>query len=517
MKHFKLLDCTLRDGGYYNKWNFEKKNIDSYLKALCDVNIEYIEICFRKFKNNIALGETAFSNERFVNSLKLNKHKKYGVMVNAGDLLFDGKILKNYKLLFPKKTQLKFVRIACHEYEIFKIKKIINFLKKQEYLIFINLMQISEIKLNKLKKILEFLNKTPTDIFYIADSLGCLTPQKTRNLIYEIRKKWKKDIGIHAHDNLGLALKNSIAAINSGANWIDSTVLGMGRGPGNTKTEEILDKLQIDKQKRTKLNEIIKNYFQILKKKYKWGKNIYYSISAKNKIHPTFVQEILSDQRIKQKEKIKALNFLKKIPSRKFNPLLINNFIKFNKMNSNISNNLPDKFLIKHNIIILAGGNISQKEKKKIKELSNKKNYYILSINLNKEINEKFIDMFVFSHPLRIQSQLNLVKTTNCKIVYPFSFLNRKLNNLNSTIKKNLFNFGLTIKNSNQISITKNSCNLPEPLGVGYAISLCIAKGSKNIYMVGANNLKSKEKIDNSSILINKMKKKYTSVNFKSL
>ena len=79
-------------------------------------------------------------------------------------------------------------------------------------------MQISEIKLNKLKKILEFLSKTPTDIFYIADSLGCLTPQRTRNLIHEIKKKWKKDIGIHAHDNLGLALKNSIAAINSGAN-----------------------------------------------------------------------------------------------------------------------------------------------------------------------------------------------------------------------------------------------------------------------------------------------------------
>ena len=59
------------------------------------------------------------------------------------------------EITLKKKTslgQLKFVRIACHEYEIFKIKKIINFLKKQEYLIFINLMQISEIKLNKLKK-----------------------------------------------------------------------------------------------------------------------------------------------------------------------------------------------------------------------------------------------------------------------------------------------------------------------------------------------------------------------------
>ena len=136
------------------------------------------------------------------------------------------------------------------------------------------------------------MNKTETDIFYIADSLGCLNPKKTKDLITEIKKIWNKDIGIHAHDNLGLTLKNSITAVKAGATWVDSTVLGMGRGPGNTKTEEVLNELKIANKNKIRLKKVISNYFRKLKKRYKWGKSIFYNISAKYKIHPTFVQEI---------------------------------------------------------------------------------------------------------------------------------------------------------------------------------------------------------------------------------
>ncbi len=515
--NFNLLDCTLRDGGYYNKWNFEKKYINYYLKAISDTNINFVEIGFRKLHNSIALGETAFSNEKFINSLDLDQNINYGVMVNASDLFFNDKVIKNYRQLFPKKTKIKFIRIACHEYEIFKIKEIINFLKKQNYLVFINLMQISEINKKNLKKIIKFLNKTKTDIFYIADSLGCLNPKKTKDLIIEIKKMWNKDIGIHAHDNLGLALKNSFAAVKAGAKWVDSTVLGMGRGPGNTKTEEVLSELKIVNKDKIKLNKIISNYFRKLKKKYKWGKSIYYNISARYKIHPTFVQEILSDQRIKKNEKIKALNFLRLTPSKKFNPLLINNFIKFNQKKKNFSKNLPEDFLKKFNVIILAGGNITKSEIQKIYKLIKKKNYYLLSINLNNKIKVSLIDMFVFSHPLQIQSQLNLVKSKISKIVYPFSFLNEKLPIAHPSIRKNLYNFGLNVKNSNLISVDDNNCILPEPLGIGYAISVCIAKGCKNLYLVGVDKLKNKKKFDNSSILLKRMKKKFKYINFKSL
>ena len=46
--------------------------------------------------------------------------------------------------------------------------------------------------------------------------------------------------GLHAHDNCNRALKNSIQAMKFGATWMNSTILGMGRGAGNTKTEDII-------------------------------------------------------------------------------------------------------------------------------------------------------------------------------------------------------------------------------------------------------------------------------------
>ena len=84
-------------------------------------------------------------------------------------------------------------------------------------------------------------------------------------------------------------------------------------------------------------------------------------------------------------------------------------------------------------------------------------------------------------------------------------------------MRKNLYNFGLSVKNSNLISVNDNNCILPEPLGIGYAVSVCIAKGCKNLYLVGVDNLKNKRKFDNSSILLKKIKKKFKYINFRSL
>ena len=68
---------------------------------------------------------------------------------------------------------------------------------------------------------------------------------KIKKVISTLKRFWKGQIGIHAHDNLSKALSNSLTAIENGATWIDSTVTGMGRGPGNVQTEFLL--LEIEK------------------------------------------------------------------------------------------------------------------------------------------------------------------------------------------------------------------------------------------------------------------------------
>ena len=99
----------------------------------------------------------------------------------------------------------------------------------------------------------------------------CLYGAQKKKIIYQIKSLWKKSTGIHTHDNMGKALENSIAAINNSVDWIDCTVTGMGRGPGNTKTENLILELKRKKENFIYLINLIKNYFEPLKTKYKWG------------------------------------------------------------------------------------------------------------------------------------------------------------------------------------------------------------------------------------------------------
>jgi 4-hydroxy 2-oxovalerate aldolase len=287
------------------------------------IEVKYVELGFRFLNKDKLRGETAFTSENFLKTLKIPQSLKIGVMINAGDFLKGNlNLVRTCQKIFPnlKKSKISFVRLACHIQEVYKIIPIIKWLKNQNVTVFINIMQISELKDKEILKVSKFLSNKKFDILYFADSLGCMKPKDIEKVYKLINKYWKGQIGIHAHDNLNFALKNTLKAKSCGIEWLDSTILGMGRGPGNTKTEELLKYIFNFKKKNRDIYNLIKRYFNPLKKKYNWGTNKYYRYAAKNKIHPTYIQEILSDKRYNSKEYKNILNNLKETDSRKFNP-----------------------------------------------------------------------------------------------------------------------------------------------------------------------------------------------------
>jgi len=88
-KLVKHLDCTLRDGGYYNNWDFDSDLVCNYLDSMLALNVSYVEIGFRSLINSGFKGGCAFSNDAYLNSLKipLELSDKIGVMVNGSELV----------------------------------------------------------------------------------------------------------------------------------------------------------------------------------------------------------------------------------------------------------------------------------------------------------------------------------------------------------------------------------------------------------------------------------------------
>jgi len=313
MKNLNILDCTLRDGGYYNNWNYSLNFINDYLKTINNSGIKFVELGFSQIKKDSSKGNCYDVDNELIQKLKIPKNIKIGIMLNASDLISKNYNVKKFKKFIDNKKKIYLLRVACHFDEINKIIPFIRVLKKTNLKLAINLMQVSEQKKKNISKILKKLSKENIDIIYFADSLGCMSSRDMKKTILLFKKNCKAEIGFHAHDNMGNAKNNVLIAIRNGLNWIDTTVFGMGRGAGNAKTEDF-----VTKDKKKIINQLKKRKFVDLKNKYKWGFNKYYNLSAKYKIHPTYIQKILNISKISETKVIKIINNLKDLNSKNF-------------------------------------------------------------------------------------------------------------------------------------------------------------------------------------------------------
>ena len=195
MQDIKHLDCTLRDGGYYNNWDFPYEIINQYLSVLNDLNIEYCEIGFRFLKNKGFRGSCAFTKEEFLSTLEIPSNLKIAVMINASELFEDGNlILERIKKLIPLKksdSKVSMVRVACHSKVIEKISPVFDFLSEYGYLSACNITQISDKTPKELLKLGSLLSKTKVNVVYFADSLGSATPFSISEIIQTLKKNGK--------------------------------------------------------------------------------------------------------------------------------------------------------------------------------------------------------------------------------------------------------------------------------------------------------------------------------------
>lgn len=488
-ENLKVLDCTFRDGGYYNNWNFTKAQEKQYLKSINISGIQVLEIGFRFLKKNLEFGDYAYCSEEKIKSIKLNENIKLSIMINGSDIVDCKKIFKH--LAPSKKTRVSIIRFACHAEDIFFLLDAFKYTKLLGYTVIVNLMQINLIKRNRLIKILHHL-KENVDVFYFADSFGSMDEKKTRVISRIIKNNWNKEFGIHAHDNCGKAFKNTVVALEEGASWIDSTILGMGRGAGNLKTEQIMSFLNNYYYKKkiynlSSINKLSKKIFKPLKKIYKWGKSPYYYLAAKNNIHPSYIQLLEKDFRYSYQKKIKIINTLKKENAKTFSPEKLTNLIETKEINKGTWN--AKNWCLNKNLLILSQSRFTKNNKSKIINFIKENKCAIVSINLSSFFPEKFIDYYICSNEKRILLDFDYYKSLNKKIIIPLTRLKKIISDLK--INFDYFDYGLNL-DKNGFRIYEKHCFVPNNLTLSYCLAICSIGRPKNIFLAGFDGYKDK-------------------------
>ncbi len=281
----KVLDCTVRDGGLINKWQFSDDFVRKVFLALSEAGVDYMEIGYKsteKYFSRDENGAWKFCTEDDLKRIVggFNNNMKLSAMADIGRI--------DPEDIIPQKDSvLDMIRVACYVKEIDKGISLAHQCIDKGYETTINLMAVSKVLERDLDEGLNDLSKSSVPVVYIVDSFGAMYSEQIHFLV----KKYfaalpGKELGIHAHNNQQLAFANTIEAIIAGVNRIDATLYGMGRGAGNCPLELLLSFLKNPKFDIRPVIEIIQEIFIPLKAEIEWGYHIPYMITGILNEHP---------------------------------------------------------------------------------------------------------------------------------------------------------------------------------------------------------------------------------------
>lgn len=482
-----ILDCTLRDGGYYNSWDFPVNLINAYLEAMSALPVGYVELGLRSLKNEGFKGGCAYSTDQYIRMLRVPETLKLGVMVNASELLGgEGSLANRLRRLFVSAADspVTLVRIACHVHEFEAALQASVWLKERGYQVGFNLMQVADRADDEIRRLSRLAADYPLDVLYFADSMGSMTPEDTRRLVKLFRENWGGAIGIHTHDNMGNALANTMAARDEGVEWLDATVTGMGRGPGNTRTEYLALALSEGDGREfniTPLLSVIRTYFEPLKREHQWGSNPYYFLAGQHGIHPTYIQEMLRDQRYSEEDILAAIEHLKVEGGKRFSLTNLEAAKQF--FHGELTGAWQPSTTLKGREILILGSGPGVARHKEILELYIKAfRPFVVALNTQRGVDDSLIDARAACHPVRLLADCDAHMELPQPLITPYSMLPEDVRQ--SLEGKEILDFGLKVSKA-AFEFYPTSAQLPNSLVVAYVLAIATSGGGSRISLAG--------------------------------
>ena len=321
-----ILDCTLREGGYINDWNFGKESIQKIINNLSRAGIDYLECGFYK---NIEYN----SSRSIYNSLDtlydfVPQNIKCALMINYGEVPIE--------FIPDNKFDNFYFRVAFKKFDRERALKFCSELQNKGYKVFVNSMATNSYTDNELLELIKQINKLNPYAYTLSDTFGCMQKKDIINTFKLADENLKQGIKLafHSHNNMQLAFSNTQMFIEQKTSRdiiIDSTLMGMGRGGGNLSTEMIARYLNFKYDKNYNLDLILKTLEEQIQPIYlekSWGYSLPYYISAINGCHPNYAKYMTEELKLSIERIYEIMQLIPEKNKLSYNKEVINTLLK---------------------------------------------------------------------------------------------------------------------------------------------------------------------------------------------
>lgn len=278
-----VVDCTIRDGGCTNQWQFDEQLVRDTFLSLSQAGVDVMEIGYQTtpgIYDPSECGPWRFCHEEDLRRVCSETNMKVSCMLDMGRITLDD-------LRPAQDSVVDVIRIATYAKDIEAAVELLHGAKDLGYEVYCNVMAVTRCTPQQVDQFLSTLHDSQVDNIAIVDSFGAMYPHHVRYLMRKY-KNWlrpEQGVGVHLHNNQETAFANTISAIDEGADFVDGTVYGMGRGAGNCPLELLLMYLDEPHRDVRPILELIDRY-AALRNELRWGYHVPYAVTGWLNLHP---------------------------------------------------------------------------------------------------------------------------------------------------------------------------------------------------------------------------------------
>lgn len=314
-----LLDCTLRDGGYINDWEFGHEKIIGIFERLVSSKVDFIEIGFLDERRTFDINRTIMPDTKSANKIFEGVNKGHSLVLG----MIDYGTCDIERLQPCSETFIDGIRVIFKEHKMCEALDFCRQIQELGYLVFAQMVSVTTYTDKKLKEYAELVNAVKPYATSMVDTYGLLNEESLMHIFSLLDKYLEPEIkvGYHAHNNFQLGFANVKSFLSSDsprALLADGTLYGMGKSAGNAPLELLMMYMNEDMGSDYDISqalEAIDNVVMEIYRKQYWGYNLFFYISSTTKCHPNYVSYLLNKKTLSVKQVTEILYSL--IPEKK--------------------------------------------------------------------------------------------------------------------------------------------------------------------------------------------------------